>query len=430
MTTDGRTTLDDTREGLREGLAVVPEHGHVLPVWDVREFTGERLLFFDRHLDLKHVPAEDCRALAALRGRPRELAAACRRLPFREPGRGRYGLDDFLYPALAGGWLSSVCWVVPGEAGRNPAAALLGALSLVPHVGHRVIETFVREPWGVRAELPVGTLACTGLHALGPEVLDDITAVDVDLDYFVDSDGRTDHTAADVMARLGPWSGKVRSWSGSLSVSSGFVPADRGTVLAEQLAQELGMPLRTPAAEVFTGTSDGTAPERSLAAAARGTPLDPAETARLWDEELAPLGAEGLTLRAVLDARSGRIDKALTAVHDARQHGGRATWAAYVTGLAAMHARQHATALELFDLCTETVSDTLDAHAGILGVICALRLGRSTEGVQRARRALETTPLHRDLPGLLALAGRRSGDRGAERDAQRHTDILAEVWDG
>ncbi|GHF14734.1 hypothetical protein [Streptomyces morookaense] len=424
MTTPGTTTLDDTRDG----LTAVPEHGHVLPVWDVRGFSDEHLLFLDRHLDLKHVPAEDCRALAALRGRSRELAAACRRLPFREPGSGRYGLDDFLYPALAGGWLASVCWVVPGEAGRNPAAALLGALSLVPHVGHRVIETFTREPWGVRTELPVGTLACTGLHALGPDVLDNITAVDVDLDYFVDSDGRADHTVAEVMNQLGPWAGKMRSWSGSLSVSSGFVPAACGTALATRLARELGMPLRTPAAEVFTGTSGSPAPERSLAAAARGTPLGPAETERLWDEELAPLGAEGLTLRAVLDAQSGRTDEALTAVHRARRHGGRATWAAYVTGLAAMRARQHATALGLFDLCTETVSDTLDAHAGILGVICALRLGRTTEGVQRARRALQTTPLHRDLPGLLALAGRRSGDGGAERDAQRHADVLAELW--
>ncbi|MGW1194990.1 hypothetical protein ACWD4B_03875 [Streptomyces sp. NPDC002536] len=247
--------------------------------------------------------------------------------------------------------------------------------------------------------------------------------MDVDLDYFVDSDGRTDHTAADVMARLGPWSGKVRSWSGSLSVSSGFVPADRGTGLAEQLAQELGMPLRTPAAEVFTGTSDGTAPERSLAAAARGTPPRPG-----GDRAAVGRGTGHPGRRGPHPARCPRRPVGTHRRGPYRRP--RRPAAAYVTGLAAMHARQHATALELFDLCTETVSDTLDAHAGILGVICALRLGRSTDGVQRARRALETTPLHRDLPGLLALAGRRSGDRGTERDAQRHTGILAEVWDG
>ncbi|MFI6153822.1 hypothetical protein ACIBCA_14115 [Kitasatospora sp. NPDC051170] len=419
------TPLDETRDG----LTIVPEHGHVLPVWDVRGFREERLLFFDRHLDLKHLPAADCEALAGLRGRPEELAAQCRRLPFREPGHGRYGLDDFLYPALAGGWLSSVCWVVPGQAGRDPGAALLGALSLVPHVGRRVIETFAREPWGVRAELPVGTIACTGLPGLRPELLDTITAVDFDIDFFVDSDGSVDHTVTETVAALAPLRDRIDSWSGSMSVSSGFVPQEFAS-LADRLAEALGLTLHRPAATVFMPPDADTMPERSLAAAALGALTTPEELARLWDEELASMGAEGHTLKAVLDAQSDRIDEALAGVHRARALGARATWPGYVTGLAAMRAGRHEGALALFDLCTEEVSDTLDAHAAILSVICALRLGRAGEGVRRARLALDVVPLHRDCAGLLALAGRRAGDDAAERDAQQHAEILAEVWNG
>ncbi|MFE4830181.1 hypothetical protein [Streptomyces sp. NPDC056672] len=412
-----------------DGLTVVPEHGHVLPVWDVREFREERLLFFDRHLDLKHVPEDDCAALSRLRGRPRDLAAECRRLPFREPGHGRYGLDDFLYPALAGGWLASVCWVVPGAAGRDPAASLLGALSLVPHVGRRVVETFSREPWGVRAELPVGTVSCTGLPGLGPEVLDGITAADFDLDFFVDSDGTVDHTVGEVMAKLGGARTKIRSWSGSMSVSSGFVPPEF-TSLAGELADELGIALRAPTADTFIRDGDSASPERSLLAAALGAPVAPAELARLWDGELAGMGPEGVSLRAVLDAQSGRIDEAVDGVHLARSLGAHATWPAYRAGIAAMRAGRHGTALELFDLCTERISDTLDAHASLLGAICALRLGNGPDGVRRARRTLEVIPLHREAADLLALAGRRSGDAAAEREAQRHAGSLAEVWNG
>ncbi|MEY9840069.1 hypothetical protein [Streptacidiphilus sp. EB103A] len=419
------TRLDETSDG----LTVVPEHGQVLPVWDVRGFRDEHLLFFDRHLDLKHVPVQDCEALARLRGRPVDLAAECRRLPFREPGHGRYGLDDFLYPAMAGGWLASVCWVVPGEAGRDPATSLLGALSLVPHVGRRVIETFSREPWGVRAELEVGTVSCTGLPTLDVEVLNGITAVDFDLDFFVDSDGSVDHTVADAMAKLGALKGRIRSWSGSMSVSSGFVPSDFAS-LAEDIAGELGIPLRTPTAAAFIRDGDSASPERSLAAAGVGAPVSPAEVARLWDEELAAMGPEGITLRAVLDAQSGRLEEAIGGVHRARSLGARGAWPAYVAGLAAMRAGQHGTALELFDLSTEEISDTLDAHASILGVICSLRLGHAADGVLRARRALDIIPLHRDAVDLLALAGRQAGDRAAQQAAEQHAKILAEVWNG
>ncbi|MCX5383749.1 hypothetical protein [Streptomyces sp. NBC_00083] len=419
-----------TLRALREGLVVVPEHGHVLPVWDARGFHREHVLFFDRHLDLKHVPPADCEALAALRGRPDDLAAQGRRLPFREPGHGRYGLDDFLYPALAGGWLASVCWVVPGDAGRDPARALLDALSLVPHVGQRVMETFVRTPWGARAELPVGSVACTGLGALGPDVLDGVTAVDLDLDFFVDSDGEADHTVAEVMDALGNDPSRYRSWTGSMSVSSGFVPKASGAALAGRLAQALGMELKAPPAETFTRHGDAAVPERGLAAAALGAPVEPELLKRLWAEELAAFGAQGATLRAVLDAQSARVDAAISGVRQARSLGARASWPAYVAGLAAMRAGRHADALELFALCTEDISDTLDAHAAILETICALRVGRARGAVERARRALGVIPLHHDTAGLLDRAGRAAGDSAARHDAQQHAKTLAEVWDG
>ncbi|MFD7341156.1 tetratricopeptide repeat protein [Streptomyces violascens] len=419
-----------TLEALRDGLVIVPEHGHVLPVWDARGFHGEHVLFFDRHLDLKHVPLTDCAALAALRGRPDDLAAEGRRLPFREPGHGRYGLDDFLYPALAGNWLASVCWVVPGEAGHDPAKALLDALSLVPHVGHRVMETFTRKRWGACAELPVGSVACTGLTALGPEILDSVTAVDIDLDFFVDSDGEADHTVAAVLTALGSDPARYGSWTGSMSVSSGFVPPECGVILAGQLADALGMELKTPPAEAFTRHTDAAVPERGLAAAALGAPVDTDRLRRLWEEELAAFGAQGATLHAVLDAQSGRVDEAIAGVHRARGLGARASWPAYVCGLAAMRAGRHAEALELFALCTEDISDTLDAHAAVLEIICALRVGRPRKAVDRARRALHIIPLHRDIAGLLDRAGRRAGDRAAQHDAQQHAKALAEVWGG
>ncbi|MFD9820562.1 hypothetical protein [Streptomyces violascens] len=417
-------------EELREGLVIVPEHGHILPVWDTRGFHGEHLLFFDRHLDLKHVPAADCEALAALRGRPEDLAAEGRRLPFREPGHGRYGLDDFLYPALAGNWLASVCWVVPGEAGHDPARALLDALSLVPHVGHQVMDTFRREPWGARATLPVGSVSCTGLDALGPAVLDTVTAVDLDLDFFVDSDGQADHTVAAVLAALGNDPAAYGSWTGSMSVSSGFVPQRSADALARQWADALHTELRTPPAETFTRHADAAVPERGLAAAALGVPVGPAELERLWEEELAAFGAQGATLRAVLDAQAGRVDEAIAGVGRARALGARASWPAYVGGLAAMRAGRHADALELFPLCTDDISDTLDAHAAILEIICALRAGRARLAVEQARRALHVVPLHRDVAGLLDRAGRSAGDRAAQHDAQQHAKALAEVWDG
>lgn len=407
-------------------LMTFDEHGDVLSYWCHRGFRGETMVCFDRHIDLKKIAAPHVARILEAGADPARLATLNRDLPFRDDDRFAYGLDSFLFAAAALGQLSRLVLVLPEDAPLDAIAlghALAEHLSLIPGHGEEALEHFEIGPHSAQSRILGMTIEVTTLRHLTALALPRSARVDVDLDFFVDPNGRVSHGVEEMAAALEACgiSGAVES--ATRSITSGFLPRSHASIEAE-LARRLGRelaPRDRPTRRVF----------QSLELLATHGAVDPASLERLWRHELCALAGPGWAMRAALALRIPDLVEAERCYENARAGEQRASWVAYAFALGHLARREYRLAERWFARASSCeVVDTVEARSAILRALAAQRDGRPEEALGLALECVRRLPMRLDGYRIAAAAADRLGRVDEARELRARGARVKQVTGG
>lgn len=395
------------------------EHGEVLAYWHQQGWRNETVVLFDRHLDLKKISPQGVERIRAA-AQQGTLASLNRDVPFRDDGRHPYGLDNFLFGAAALGLISRLIWVYPEVTPLSPAALgrqLWELLSLVPGHGAEVEQTFAlsaHSAWACVAGLRVEVTTLRGLRALE---LPSGSRLDLDLDYFFEGSERPVHSPQEVLEVLHRQGLTARPPTLTYSIASGFMP-ESFRYLGEAVAGGMGFTLEP------LGQRQSHAP-RAMERLSRGAPLAAEERARLFAEELEPLGGAGWSVDALLALQSGALSEAEQSYWRARDTGDRASWPAYAIGLHHLQRKDYAQASQWLERAEGERIDTLQVHGLALRTIAACRLQRYEEALALAEQSIALTSLREEPYRVAALCAKQLGRPEIATQAQEALARLA-----
>ncbi|WP_020672498.1 hypothetical protein [Amycolatopsis nigrescens] len=384
-------------------IALHEEHGELVATWTRQGYRSERVICFDRHLDLKPLPAAAAARLArASGGGPDALTAENRKLPIREAA-GSYGLDDFYAAGAALGAVSAMTWVRATDREDSPAERerLITAVSTIAPDPDVLRTTRFDADGTLRTrvcglELTVRTPRAFAASRPSPD-----SRVDVDLDWFADVHTGQDHRPDELvdLLRAHGLAGNVDSMT--FSVRSGFLPPTHRW-LADELARALG---RTTRQHPRAATELPAATFAKL----RGE-VDAGDLAACRDE-LAPLGAIGVVLLGLLRLRArADLEDVEQAWFDAEDAGCRSCWLAYGIALAHYESARFTAAQQWFARAVGTRSDTIEVRSWFMTALAALRAGEAEEGARKLLAFTRSYPLHLRATRLAIDIGSRSGE--------------------
>lgn len=371
-----------------------------MATWVDLGYAGEKVVCFDRHLDLKPLSAQARSSLDECGNDWAAIATANRRLPVRDVP-GAYGLDDFYAAGGHLGLVGELRWVTPRErfAMRPLRRRLLEHVSSVATAPGIEFRTWFDDAGGLRTDACGIPLVVESLESLSRRRLSRDWRVDVDLDWFADVVSGQDHEPQDLLDLLVTLDLVDNVDSFTYSIRSGFLPADQrhlGAATAQALGRKLVAPLPTgvdplPAA-VFERLRSGSDADTGCEVAA----------------ELESLGTVGVVLRGMLDCRAGDLGAAETGWQEAAEAGSTSTWLAYELGRQFYQAQDFTAAARWFDRGRGPLLDTLELSADLMWVLCRVRLG-DREAAQAVIAHSDRRPLHLGA-AQLALDAARSTD--------------------
>ena len=377
-------------------LLLHEEHGEAVASWFRLDYRSETVACFDRHLDLKPLPAAAATALRDAADDPEAVAGLNRQGPLRE-APGAYGLDDFWAAGPVLGAVDRLLWVTPDDSGDSRARreALMRTVSLIrTDPGVLDVTRFVDGALhtylcGLQLEVHSPRSFVPRMRLL-PEA-----RVDVDLDWFFHPMSGLERSPSEMITLLDLAEARGRLDSLTFSVRSGFLPESHRYLagdLADLTGRRLGVVARTVA-------DDGHA--ELLAALAAGE-LPP--TAEEADSGL------GLTIAGLTALQQGQLAEA-AACWERSTAGGGSTWLAYKIGVTLFEAGRHDDALGWLDRARGEELDTLEAHAAVLRCLCLLRGagGPASLGTD-LRQLLDRYPLHLGVVRCAHTAAESEGD--------------------
>ncbi|MFE4670495.1 tol-pal system YbgF family protein [Streptomyces sp. NPDC056716] len=382
-------------------IALHEEHGEAVATWARQGYRDEKVVCFDRHLDLKPLPTGATARLLGLDGGPDALAEENRKLPIREAA-GSYGLDDFYAAGAVLGQVAEMTWVRATDEPDSPTTRqrLLTALSVIVAEPDALEHTSFGGDGSLRSRTCGLELTVHTPRTFARSRPDPRSRVDIDLDWFADIHTGSDHQPAELLDLLREHGLDRNVDSMTFSVRSGFLPEScRG--LAAELANKLG---RT----TDRRERDAVALPTATFAALRGQ-RGPDDLA-LHERELAPLGPIGTVLLGLLRLRAhGDLDGAAQAWQDADDAGCRSSWLAYGIALAHYGAGAHGAALRWFTRATGAQADTIEVRSRFMTALCLLRTG-DIDAAHAALLDFSTEyPLHLRAATLAAETGARIG---------------------
>ncbi|WP_026102217.1 hypothetical protein [Pleurocapsa sp. PCC 7319] len=369
-------------------IVVFQEHGEILAYWCERRYLKETVICFDRHLDLKKIPSQQVLRLLAVKNDPLAIRSLNRDIPFRDDDMFAYGLDNFVYAAITLNYINRFIWVVPelhSISTRDLAIILWDQLSLIPDHGNEIIETFCRSSFSAKANIKNVSIEITTLSRLPYITNISNSHIDIDLDFFCNPIGDLEHTAEDLVQTLVKMGVHRQVESITYSISSGFLPSQY-RYLADAITNLLdrNIDLRS------IGRKHAS---RSLGIIATGKNIEDQILDELWTDELRILGASGWSLRALLEARMGKLSASTSSYYTARLAGDRATWAAYVIGMEFLKRGDYATAESWFQEASIEIIDTIQSHALIMHTLCLCRSRKMEIALKRARVCFLRIPM-------------------------------------
>ncbi|WP_243526745.1 UPF0489 family protein [Bacillus pseudomycoides] len=172
-------------------ITTFEEHGEVLPFWQGTIKDPATLLYFDRHLDLKLISKSKIRKIHQRVEKNQSISILNRDIPCREDEKYAYGLDDFLYAAIDLNLFKKIIWVSPvvkHKSNVNDLGQVFWTLlSLIPHHGTEIIDSFKKYPFGIETKIKNTTLMITTINNLKYMQLykESNIITDIDLDFSI-----------------------------------------------------------------------------------------------------------------------------------------------------------------------------------------------------------------------------------------------------
>jgi hypothetical protein len=400
------------------------EHDSLLESWCARGFWHQRIICFDRHLDVKRISSSQIDRLMNAPLQPAQVRALRRDLPFRDDDSCAYGFDNFVFAAHALGYVSHFVWICPEPIPLSLsqlARILWQEVSLFPNCPNAIAPTFVVDGHSVRCSMGTLTIELTTVRRLHHLQSTAVSHVDVDLDYFCDSLGVFEHNVTDVVTQLRRAKIVDQVETLSYSLFSGFLPESARGV-GHELCDALGRTLS------LSEDSRQTAQE-SMAALASNKRISPSDLEGFWRTELSSLGGPGFALRAVLESRLNNIESASEAYASAREAGDRAKWAAYAIGLRLLARAEYENARLWFEeVLKPELVDSMQSHAALLHLLCLCRLRRYDEAVFNAQSLVIRLPMRAEGYTLGLWAARQLNHRGTVLALQEKEKALRSTW--
>jgi tetratricopeptide (TPR) repeat protein len=244
---------------------ICEEHGDVVDVW--REILPPKahLVVFDQHLDYKPINQVFLQDISARWSRGMSTASLQAPAPFFDCWAFHYGLDNFLKVVIDQGLISRLTWVYAPATGcaKAPAGLLrdaVDALSWIPFEGGAFLSSLSSGREGLATSLGGVPLRICTFEQFKLYPPDEPVHVDVDLDYFVQANGRRLvqlwKPVASLIKRLPSCTGALTV---TRSVASGYLP-QRYAGLADRLvAYVQGTPVTIGARPAWSDLPEWTA---------------------------------------------------------------------------------------------------------------------------------------------------------------------------
>ncbi len=386
------------------------EHGEILARWQALGYFAETIVCLDRHLDLKvlsHSALDRIREAASIG--PDKLASLNRGLPFASDPNSAYGLDNFVFAAMALGFVHRFVWVLPRRVlapGQDLRMTLFDKLSMLPGYSDQLAATFSWDPANETAsariegcEVVITTI--DRLSSCGVEG----AKVDIDLDYFVSDDGVLLECPWDVGRQLRSMFDLAGAPTVTFSITSGFTPPEFEW-LAAALSSGIGIPIKRRHGR------NRKSPLASLKALQSREQLSKSRFEMLLKSELIPIGGAGLALGSVLAARTGYLNEAEKLYFDATASDDNAYWAAYTIGTRFLENQDYKAAEQWFNRSEGDLTDTMHLRARKLRILSLMRQGQLHKAKNIYTELNRLLPLRQDIERLGMLL-----DEYAERQS-------------
>ncbi|WJE55805.1 hypothetical protein QRE66_30220 (plasmid) [Bacillus cereus] len=383
-------------------ITTFEEHGEVLPFWQGTIKEPATLLYFDRHLDLKLISKTKIQKIHQRVEKNQSLSILNRDIPCREDEKYAYGLDDFLYAAIDLNLFKKIIWVSPvvkRKSNVNDLGQVFWTLlSLIPHHGTEIIDSFKKYSFGIETKIKNTTLMITTIDSLKYMQLykESNLITDIDLDFFYNPENKNLYYKIDQVLQIlkeNKITDSIKTMT--YSIKSGFLPEPYRR-LSSILSHKLDMKL------ISNPARNHSVPIETMAALSNRKPINQKYLNYLQEKELNILNGIGWKLRSLLLVQMGQLVEAEKCYYQAREQGDKAFWAAYNIGMSYMKQKDYEHALKWFQQ-TKDVVDTIQAHSLILQILCHLHLENFEYGLSLAHNTLELLPMRTEIYELIEI---------------------------
>ncbi|MBJ6363198.1 tetratricopeptide repeat protein [Paenibacillus sp. GCM10012307] len=384
------------------------EHGELLNYWVKKQYQNEFVIYFDQHLDFKKISEENLKILKSYSEKNQNMNELNRDVPFREYETYPYGLDNFLYAAKELNIIDHLIWVYPNNdyTINDLQKVLITNVSLIAGFKEEVLSSFAINEYSVELSVNHLKIEITNLKYLSHIKLNKTPLIDIDLDFFYNSNKQQLHLVKEFkeyFLSLG------KAWKDdptmTYSITSGFLP-EKYSYLGEQIADFFEMDI---VHHSKLRTESNSITKISYLLNNNSTYLTSEIIEEVWEKVLVFYSGTGLGVKSLLFSRIGNLELAIQYYDLAKQNNVNYFWSAYNIGLIYMNQKRYALASHWFLLAEGNLTDSIQTHSLILRSICELKQGNFSESLALGIKCADEIGIRAEPYLIIALSCKELG---------------------